>query len=331
LAVNVAILTGYLSWLALKWAGLKEWDDAEETKNVMKNNKRKARKMGTGVRVANISIMAVIIALIGWLPIMPSTIATASHAIFAPSNAWVESLEWLKSNSPEPMGDANAYYTLKGSSTYGVMSWWDYGYWITRIAHRIPNANPSQNPENQADAARFLTSQDDAEGLAEKLKSDYVTIDMDTATGKFWAMAKYAGRNPEDYFGIYYVSNGNQMQPVQIYYPNYYQSLAVRLYNFNGKAVVPNNIIVMTSEIRKTPEGIPFNYITQGRQFTDYGEALEFIKQNPGWRIVGNNAFISPVPLESVKNYELAYGSSQKRGIAGVGDISEVKIFKHVK
>ena len=48
-------------------------------------------------------------------------------------------------------GNRGHYYTIydKNSftypnSSYGVMSWWDYGHMITYIAQRIPNANPFQ-------------------------------------------------------------------------------------------------------------------------------------------------------------------------------------------
>lgn len=61
---------------------------------------------------------------------------------------WKESLLWMANNTPATGVD---YYTIYDKSTfvypnssYGVMSWWDYGHMITYIAQRIPNANPFQ-------------------------------------------------------------------------------------------------------------------------------------------------------------------------------------------
>jgi len=34
--------------------------------------------------------------------------------------------------------------TTTREGEYGVLSWWDYGHWITTIGERIPNANPFQ-------------------------------------------------------------------------------------------------------------------------------------------------------------------------------------------
>ncbi len=317
LSVNVAILTGYLSWLILKWAGLGDW--------------KKARGKRTEIlwgKIANTSIAGSMIGALIFAPIIPSTISTASHATYAPSNAWVESLDWLRNNSPEPFGDPNAYYNLSDNGTYGVMAWWDYGYWITRIGHRIPNSNPSQNPAQQIDAAKFLTAQDESQEIAQRLKSDYVMIDLDTVTGKFWAIATYAGKKLSDYSDVFYVSNNNQIQAVQLYYPDYYRALAVRLYNFDGKAVKEKNVIAMIYEERKTDEGKPFKFITDAQQFNSYEAAKTFTLSKPNWAIVGNNPLVSPVPLDVVSDYELVYSSTQKRTIPNVGDVSEVKIFK---
>ncbi|GAI14766.1 unnamed protein product, partial [marine sediment metagenome] len=41
-------------------------------------------------------------------------------------------------------------------SSYSVMSWWDYGHWITRIAHRIPISNPFQQGASLSAALQFF-------------------------------------------------------------------------------------------------------------------------------------------------------------------------------
>jgi dolichyl-diphosphooligosaccharide--protein glycosyltransferase len=345
LSVNVAVLTGYLSWLALKWAGLREWKDEEQLKDAkkgqaviskVKTGKSKARRANQPLlaRGINVSMVGAIAGLLVIAPIIPSTVSVASHATYAPSDAWCESLDWLRNNSLEPFGNPDVYYSLDGddSTAYGVMSWWDFGYWITRIAHRIPNANPSQNPAKQVDAARFLTAQDEAGEIAQRLKSEYAVIDFDTVTGKFWAIATYAGKSPSDYFGVYYVQNESQYQAVQLYYPEYYRSLAVRLYNFDGKKVTPQNVFAMVSEKRTDAKGMPFNLVTDAKQFASYDEAESFLASQSGnWRIVSNNPFASPISLDAVSSYELAYSSSQKQSVNSVGDVSEVKIFKHIE
>ncbi|MBU4374233.1 MAG: hypothetical protein KJ714_07315 [Euryarchaeota archaeon] len=64
---------------------------------------------------------------------------------------WLETLTWMRYNTPDPGIDYLAIYEKPKNSTYpypdttyGVMSWWDYGHIITYWGHRIPNANPFQ-------------------------------------------------------------------------------------------------------------------------------------------------------------------------------------------
>ena len=60
----------------------------------------------------------------------PPTILTGGTS-YPPSNDWIETLEWIKLNTPEDSI---------------VASWWDYGYWISTVAERttlIDNATLS--------------------------------------------------------------------------------------------------------------------------------------------------------------------------------------------
>ncbi|MDO8578693.1 MAG: fibronectin type III domain-containing protein, partial [Dehalococcoidales bacterium] len=64
------------------------------------------------------------------------------------------------------------------------------------------------------------------------------------ALGKFWAVATWAGKSPGNYSETYYLpqQSGTQTQivPMQLYYPEYYKSLVIRLFNFDGRAFANN-------------------------------------------------------------------------------------------
>ncbi|GAI00748.1 unnamed protein product, partial [marine sediment metagenome] len=65
------------------------------------------------------------------------------------TEGWYSSATWLRENSPQPFGDPDFYYELYETpfhypeTAYGVVSWWDYGHWITRIGRRVPNSSPA--------------------------------------------------------------------------------------------------------------------------------------------------------------------------------------------
>ncbi|MCJ7744449.1 MAG: oligosaccharyl transferase, archaeosortase A system-associated, partial [Dehalococcoidales bacterium] len=265
-------------------------------------------------------------------------VTTASQTPFAPSNAWCSSLSWLKDNTPEPFGDAAAYYRLDRpptgepyrypESAYGVMAWWDYGYWITRIGHRIPNANPGQDPTALTRIATCFTAQDEssANKIAQELGTGYVIIDYETVTSKFWAVATWAGGEPAGFFEYYWSPEENQ--PKLFIYPEYYRSLAVRLYNFDGKAVTPESTLVISYQEMADQKGNLYKVITSQEQFNSYEEAEAYIaSQTSGnYRIVGTDPMVSPVPLEALSRYKLVFGSDNIT--LGSASVPAVKIFE---
>jgi oligosaccharyl transferase (archaeosortase A-associated) len=347
-AVNVALLTGYLSWRVLQFFEFKE-TAAEPGKTAGKKAKKrvkakKAEKASfriTGKKVF-MAFGVVIIFFSVYFPNIGLAISNAKAAPFAPSDAWCESLSWLKENTPDPFGNPDFYYQLyqpppQGEdykypeSAYGVMAWWDYGHWITRIAHRIPVCNPFQQGVSQA--ARFFTAQDEASAdeIMAKLGARYVIIDSDTATGKLQAAATWAGLSPENLTEVYYVLQGDSLVPVWVFYPDYYRSITARLYNFDGEKVSPASCTVILYEERKSSGGVLYKEITGHWSFSTYEAAVDYIsKQQSGdYEIVGTDPFMSPVPLEGLEHYKLVYSSETSTMQPDVGMMPAVKIFEY--
>jgi len=382
LAINVALLTGYLSWRFLKFAGFQELA-AKAVKTVKEVSGKKARPKTGGFHITisqvNMALAVLIVFLIVFLPnIMPvypnplkivaSTIQ-AKQARFAPSNNWMSSLSWMKENTPDPFGNPALYYQLEEShnyrslswlkrnvpnpsgdpdfysqlaeshkypeSAYGVTAWWDYGYWITRIAHRIPNANPSQAAGPVTSVARFFTSQDEnsANEIAKELGTSYVIIDYETATGKFHAIATWAGSSPEEFFDVYRLPHEGKLIPVQLFHAEYYRSLSTRLYNFDGKAVTPDSSVVISYQKRISQEGEVYKEITSAELFPSYEEAEAYLlsQESANYRIVSDSPFFSPVPLEALEHYNLIHYSDGGVLLPDVGIVPQIKIFEYIE
>jgi len=289
----------------------------------------------------SISLWLIAVFFLVFFPNIAPTIATAKRARFAPSDAWMSSLFWLKENTPEPFNNPDFYYELHKlpfqypESAYGVMAWWDYGYWITRIAHRIPVVNPSQQAEMQNKVGNFFTSQDEdsANEIVQELGSSYIIIDFDTATGKFWAIVLWAGKEGAEFFDVYLKpQENNRYRAVQLFHPEYYRALASRLYIFDGKAVTPDSSTVIFYELKSDKEGTLYKVINSEKQFDSYEEAEAYLssQESGNYQIVGNDPFVSPVPLEALKHHRLAYSSSGTSGTPGGGRVPSVKIFEYV-
>ena len=351
LAINVAVLSSYLCWLLLVAAKLQRWPATVEPAQIKSGTTPAKRKPVQrhqagflSLRLINIALATIIIFFFAFFFNIKPAIEVAKRPIFAPSDAWCKSLDWLRDNTPEPFGDASYYYRLYEplppgqeyqypKSAYSILSWWDYGYWITRIAHRVPATNPSQEPGPIIDVANFMLSQDEDKGwqLMQKLNSSYVIIDNTLVTSKLWAIARWAGGDQSEYYEVYYAPRDNQMAPVFLFYPTYYRSLGVRLYNFEGKAVTPEGTAVINFEQKVSREGTPYKQIVGVENFATFKEAQDYVASQklPRYRIVSNNPFVSPVPLEAVEQFKLVHSEgSVTLGAPNTGT-PEIKIFEY--
>jgi dolichyl-diphosphooligosaccharide--protein glycosyltransferase len=80
-----------------------------------------------------------------------------------PTNDWLETLEWIKLNTPE-----NAV----------IASWWDYGYWIQTISERASLADNSTIHTFiiQNIARMLLSTPDDSWNMLKEMDADYVLV-----------------------------------------------------------------------------------------------------------------------------------------------------------
>ena len=232
-AVNIALLAGYFAWWLLEKAGFGREKVAVEAQQISARTKASRSRLAQVERkkkarpcVMALTLIAVVFILIypdlGPLPGgQKPAIDLASRPLFAPPDAWYASLDWMRKNTPEPLGDANAYYALYKApgepggfvypdSAYGVLSWWDYGYWISLIGRRIPFSNPGTSATRGE--AKFLMAPDEAaaEQSIKDINIRYIVIDNEIASwdSKFYALAQWYGKSYQDYYDIYLQKQG---------------------------------------------------------------------------------------------------------------------------
>jgi len=372
-AVNVALLTGYLSVLIffairsiiaylrdeptkyLSWQILESPDvgqlitkPKEIPPKIVKKKKGKAKrspKTGFQLTVSHITIAlaSIVIFFLVFFPNISPAVATGKFPQFAPDDAWCNSLSWLRENTPDPFDDPDFYYQRYEpppagehynypESAYGVISWWDYGHWITRIGRRIPNATPA----TWGSCPTFFSAQDEdsANKILDKFGIRYVIVDHAIASvdEKFWAVPTLAHKDPLKFFDVYYQLGEDRLEPILIFYPEYYCTITARLYNFDGEAVAPeSSTVVFYDSI--SYEGEIYKIITDFKSFPTYEEAAAYVSSHnqDNCRIVSDNPFVSPVPLEEMEHYRLIHSSEFCIMEQGARMVPEIKIFEYVK
>ncbi len=342
--------TNYMSWQSLESADFEglitrpsELPTRVRRKRDRLKKERETRFQPTITQVG-ISLWIIAIFFLIFFPNIGRAIDTAKAAHFTPSDAWYSSLSWLKENTPEPFGNPDAYYELYEppppgenykypESAYGIMAWWDYGHLITRISHRIPVSNPFQ--QGARAAAQFFTAPDEttANKIMDDLGARYVIVNRDIAGVRlFPAMVTWADKNLQDFYDIYYKPLNGNSWPVRVFYPEYYRSLSTRLYNFDGKAVIPESTTVVSYREKVDGDGYPYKEIIDWESFPSYEEAGAYVssQKSGNYKIASRDKFVSPLPLEALKNYRLVYSSDD--GVTQSSDsFPSIKIFEYVK
>jgi len=296
---------------------------------------------GNGLYYANAVLSIIVVFFFVFCPNIGRAQDQSSVVAFAISNDWQDALLWMRDNTPDPMGDPNAYYEdydavpagesfIYPESAYGVMAWWDFGYWITRIAHRLPNTNPSQSYGPIARVANFFLSQDltAAEEIRKLLGSRYIISDYEISTSKLAAIIQWTSLDKEKYLPEYYIAQGNQLYPAPIYSLDYYRTMIVRLYNFGGQAVAEGKPTVITYQMVTTTSGMPVRLITDSKDFNTYQEAVDYIAAQDSsklYEIVGSDPLISPIELEALEDYTEIYSSA-----ISTNSTYPVKIFEYI-
>ena len=246
---------------------------------------------------------------------------------------WKDSLDWMNENTPaegqygNPDGEAMdlwGQYRLTDDydypdGAYGVISWWDYGHWITGQAERIPNANPFQ--EGASVAAEFLLAQNETQAEQvlstvdenENAKTRYVMVDwkmVETESsrplgGKFFAPTAFTDKYDNQQFYTRILATNQQGRSRTISMLNkqpYYQSMVTRLYHFHGSSEDPGvrlpgsqqpkiPVVEWTGTERETRTGATFVEAPQNGtvlRFVDsMEEARNITENNPSAQIGG--------------------------------------------
>ena len=259
---------------------------------------------------------------------------------------WDQNLEWMQGNTP-PVGTYGTggnqsleYYGTYpiqedfdySAGEYGVISWWDYGHWITTQAERIPNANPFQQGSDSA--ANFLLAPTEEKSLSvldaideADAKTRYVNVDWKMTQvyggqafgGKFFAPPRFEDEyntTANDYYRGIQVTRNGEITNQRVYYrtQKYYNSTVVRLYAYHGSAQSPQPVVLDWE--RDSANGRTFRVTpSDGRalkQFPNMSAARAYVRED-GTAQVGGFGTMPNQRVPALQHYRYV-GSSNMSG-----------------
>ncbi len=261
---------------------------------------------------------------------LSTTYGFASNVRMGTTQEWIESMIWMRNNTPEVGLDPKNVYTTEYTypqerytyppEAYGVISWWDYGHLIEYYAERPPNANPFQSGVfGYYGAANFFTtnSEDVALDIADNIGTKYVVTDIEMATGKFWAMATWANLDYSKYQGSLLFNTETQnvfMQP-------YYETMISRLHVFDGSYVNPTEVVYVEYRAGSPPRAM------RAALMNDTKAAYESAAKSTTPVVITGKGLLSPAgELSALKHFKLVHESPNDIG----NGMRYVKVFEIV-
>lgn len=277
-------------------------------------------------------VVALLVVMILVIPVLVYPVSSSAYGVaqthgVGEYNGWDSTLDWMNTETPSPESTEMEYYGSYDESTfsypdsaYGVLSWWDYGHWLTVTSERIPIANPFQQHAPHAAKTLLSTNESDIDTLGTARFGDappprYVVVDwkMVTPYSKMGALTVFDDSvNQSDLARQTYYPSGQEYRPgPHILSDRYYQSFAVRLYHLHGSAAVPQPVVVETSEqqlltrsgqavaVETLPRNKPFV-----REFESMSEARQYVSETPTAQ-VGGIGTLTPEYVPALQQYRL--------------------------
>ena len=196
---------------------------------------------------------------------------------------WTDTLQWLNTYTLDPGVDYFSPYDGKPysypSGSYGIMAVWDAGHWITFFSHRLPITNPFQdNLGGESGAAAFFLSENEsrANGIITADNGRYVITDSTMAVDRFTNLVPWVSGSVDisryiKWFLIPDTSDKTHLKTVHEFDDGYFQTMVVRLHNFDGSMTEPTTADYLRYEIRKPT-------VQETTQATGYSRVITSVK-----------------------------------------------------
>ncbi|MDH5021356.1 oligosaccharyl transferase, archaeosortase A system-associated [Halobacterium rubrum] len=266
--------------------------------------------------------------------------------------AWGDAMAWYDDHTPDQgtydgadNADEMRYYGTYAQTddfdypdgAFGVVSWWDYGHWMTVMGDAVPHANPFQ--QGATTAANFLLANNESqaqsvlEGIEEDdAKNRYVAVDwkmvmpprpdLGAGQSKFGAPVVFYDGPRDLSAGDFYQQAYNaqweegQIRQGQVQYfqqspllkkQAYFESMMVRLYRYHGSAKQAQPVVLDWRETLRNVRGQPavFDAATNNtRQFDTMAEAEAYVANDTSAQI-GGFQDLPQEDIEALQHYRL--------------------------
>lgn len=354
-AVVIALLSGFTLGAAflLDKPGSSPVSRLKPDKGPVRSKKKKTDQSGprketsailTRLEGTGTSIVVVCVILFVGISVLYDTALVRSEQTDLVPPQWAGTLVWMSRETPDPGVSYLGPYPTEGwhypAGSYGVLSWWDYGHWITYIAKRIPITNPFQDNVGAAAAFFLSESEDKANTIAGPYNLRYIITDWKMTNAKFPAMMQWYDKSLlTGYYSREFKVNSSRavggISTLTLIGSPYYSTMISRLHNFDGSSTAPDKVAYIEFEPGRTNDTPA---VLAYYEILDSGSARErlaaFMEKHPAGKEAAIMGVFIDSPVENVtalRNYRLIYEESGSRADGSPDPETSVKVFERVK
>ncbi len=313
-----------------KKKGARPSHEREGKKEKRKREGSSPRKAGNGLLsglegTGTSLVLACMVVFCGVSLITDYSVATSTKNTLIPPQ-WTETLEWLDGVAADTgvsyLGPYDGDNWTYPAGSYSILSWWDYGHWITFLSKRIPVTNPFQDNVGLSSLYFFAESEAIANLRADRLGARYIITDWKMADSKFpamvtWYQSSYPNSShaPDNYYyQVFRIApqNGATNQTlVSLKFQPYYRTMVSRLQNFDGTMVEPGEVVYIEYDEPQSRSVTPLVYRYEVLGIGKARENLASFESNPPegkGAAIGNTKPGAPVEtIDALKHYRLIY------------------------
>ena len=340
LSVLVALAAGIT--VAAGPAYFEKKEDNPAAKKVRETGKKgKTREKASFPASNAMSLVLLALVLFAAVSLYQDVTSPARYKAYLVSDDWKGALEWLESASPDPGIEYLGVYPRENwtypSTSYGVLSLWDYGHLITVLGRRVPNSNPFQdNALGRYGTTAFLMapSEAEAEKVATRLGSRYVITETRMANTKFVSTAGlYNSSRKTGYYTRDFLvpgERGGSLTPLTLVDAPYYHTMIARLHALDGSMTVPDKAYYL--EYQEKAGSVPVITKIEHLAYEAAREKEAQFTESPrseASAAVLSSSLAGPLSVvPALQHYRLIYESPHRDP---VDNLSDVKIFERVK
>lgn len=322
--------------------------EKKRAKEVKKNTNEGlfAALEGTGTSL----VLACMIVFCGFSVLADYSIAVPMTKDDLIPQQWSGVLGWVAASSPDPgvpylgsYGEGDQWRYPEES--YGVLSWWDYGHWITVISRRIPVTNPFQDNLVPSAAYFFADSEETANAIADNYRVTYVITDWKMVESKFPAMVAFYDSSlgerslPADYYyQVFRLASpdkkGNQTL-VRLHASPFYHTMVSRLHSFDGSMAKPQTVLYVEYDIPASARTTPGISVYENLDPGTAREKIAVFNATPHERrkaAILNTGLDAPVEtIPALRHYRLIFEEAGTGNQTSPSYTQAVKAFEYVK